>query len=138
MTSSAAWTGVSTASTRPPAVSGRPFQTATWRTSRELCQRRRKLSAGKKQVVISHPGDGGERCASASVGHLRWPYGHADQWVRLPVPHGVSYQCPIVTIALKCTVLGLMAWDRRTDGRTDRWEIAALLNAPISGQGNNN
>jgi len=41
---------------------------------------------------------------------------------------GISYWCSVVTIAIKCTVVELDAWNRQTDRRTDG-RIAVLLNA---------
>jgi len=53
-------------------------------------------------------------------GHFRCPYGHTDQWVRLPA----WVQCFIVTVV----VFELRLWDdgtdRQTDGSTDG-QIAA-------------
>jgi len=62
-------------------------------------------------------------------GHKVAKYGRADKWVRFSAWywfHGVSYWCSVVTVALKCTVLG---WGHETDRRRDRW-IPALLSAP--------
>ena len=50
-------------------------------------------------------------------------YDHTDQW--FDFQRVVFYYCSTVTIALKCTVFKLEAWDRHTDGQTDGNSIAS-------------
>ena len=47
--------------------------------------------------------------------------------------HGVSYQCSVVSIALKCTTVELEAWDRQTERQTDGWTAALLIASPTAG-----
>jgi len=69
------------------------------------------------------------KVAQATVfGHFRWTYGHANQWIRLTA-RGFLLVFYIVTIALKCIVFELSAWNRQTNRQTDG-QIAASLNAP--------
>ena len=48
---------------------------------------------------------------------LRWPYGHADQWVRLPAWGFLLVSYSDHSPKMHRSELG--AWDRQTDGRTD-------------------